>query len=261
MAPSGGLRGAGSALGSLRVAFAFLTRLPLPSVETSDRDLARSLAFFPLAGTALGALLSLLAWLASGHLPPYLTAVGVVAVLALATGGLHLDGLGDVFDGLGGGAGERERTLAIMRDSRIGSAGACAIALALIAKVVCCAELVARGDLRALVAFPAIARWAVVPLVTMFPYARAEGIGRPFAGGARPLDLGWATIATLPVVIYAGSPGFAPLVAAAGAALAVAAWMQRRLGGLTGDVYGAAIEIAEIACLTARIVAASAPTH
>ena len=249
-----------NALRSLAAAFGFLTRLPLPAGRTGGEDLACSPSFFPLVGYALGGLLAAAALLLEPRLSPALTGVALVALLAAVTGGLHLDGVADVFDALGGARGDRERALAIMRDSRIGAHGAAALFLVLIAKAICLAEVVAASDLggqrlsgRALlplVAFPAVARWTVVASMTLFPYVRQEGLGTAFRDEHKGRQLAWATVLVVPILVAGRSLAVAS-VAALAAGLALGLWMRRRIGGLTGDVYGATIEIAEVAFLLA----------
>lgn len=234
-------------------ALRFLTRLPVPGPALEAGDLGRALAYFPVAGAVLGVLVASVAWLAAPHLAPGVLAVLVVAALAAFTGGLHLDGLADVADGLGGGHGDRARTLAIMRDSRIGAFGGVALALVLLVKVAAVAELLGRGGAEwALFCAPTLARTAAVPLVVLFPYARPEGLGRAFHEGGGPRELAIAAALGLASVLAAGGvrvilPAAAGLAAAAFLALSI----RRRLGGLTGDVYGAAIEVAEAAFLLA----------
>jgi adenosylcobinamide-GDP ribazoletransferase len=234
------------------LAFRFLTRLPVPGhalAAEDSQDLGRSCAWFPLPGAAMGLALAVAARLATPHVPPALAAVLVTAGLAWITGALHLDGLADVFDGLGGGRGDRERTLRIMRDSRIGAHGATALALVLAAKATALTELLARGDPWPLVAAPALARFAVVPLVVLVPYARPEGLGRAFHGtaGAREISIS-AVLAAAAVAPFAPA-SLAPCAVALGVAAVLALALHRRLGGLTGDGYGAAIELAELAYL------------
>ncbi|HVZ72223.1 MAG TPA: adenosylcobinamide-GDP ribazoletransferase [Polyangia bacterium] len=227
-------------------AFAFLTRLPVGGGTLRDEDLGRSVAYFPLVGLVLGLVLTGLASLLGDALPAHMTAVVLVALLAALTGGLHLDGLADVFDALGGGRGDRRRMLEIMRDSRIGAHGAAALCLLLIAKVFAVARAVELHDLLALLLFPALARWAVTPAIVLHPYAREEGLGRAFHGEAR---LPQVLTATALAAIAVGLLGLRFLIPAAGAlaaAMALAWWLRWRLGGLTGDVYGAAIEVAEL---------------
>ncbi|HEV3030670.1 MAG TPA: adenosylcobinamide-GDP ribazoletransferase [Polyangia bacterium] len=233
----------------LVAAFAFLTRLPVWSGPLRDVDLGRSLTFFPVVGLVLGLVLRGTGSLLVGVVEPTLAAVVLVALLAALTGGLHLDGVADVFDGLGGGRGDKQRTLDIMRDSHIGAHGAAALVLLLLAKVFAVAELLARRDLACLLVFPAVARWAVTPAIVFHPYARPEGLGRAFNGEARSWEVAGAT-AILALAIGVIGPRFiAPAAGALVAASLLALWLRRRLGGLTGDVYGAAIELAEVATL------------
>jgi adenosylcobinamide-GDP ribazoletransferase len=240
----------GDLLRGLVAAFAFLTRLPVWRGPLSERDLGRAVGFFPLVGLVLGLVGMGLGHLLADILPPLALAAMVVALLAALTGALHLDGLADLFDGLAGGGRDRERALAIMRDSRIGAQGAVALVLVLILKVAAVSAALEARDLGTLLAFPAIGRWAVGPLILLFGTARAEGLAhrvRAFTG-AREVLLGTVTLALLVLALGA------PVALAAGVALAVALllglWLQTRLGGLTGDAYGAAIEIAEVAALT-----------
>ncbi|HEX9290042.1 MAG TPA: adenosylcobinamide-GDP ribazoletransferase [Anaeromyxobacteraceae bacterium] len=233
------------------VAFGFLTRLPLRAAEVGERDLGRSVAYFPVAGLALGALVGAAAWAVRGHLAPAVQAAMLVALLAWLTGGLHLDGLADVFDGLSGGHRDPARALAIMRDARIGAHGAAALCLLLLAKAAALVPLLERSDGWALIAFPVAARWAVVPLVVLFPYARPEGLGKAFHENARAVQVAVATLLAAPVAISMGVRAAAPIAAALAAALLFALVVQRRLGGLTGDVYGACIELSELAFLVA----------
>jgi adenosylcobinamide-GDP ribazoletransferase len=234
----------------INVAFAFLTRLPLRSRSAVTAvELGRALLWFPLVGAALGGVLVTAERLLAGRLAHGLLAVGLVAALALLTGGLHLDGLADTFDALGGGRGDRVRMLEIMRDSRIGAHGAAALCLLLMAKVFALGETLARGQIWPLFAFPIVARWAVIPLVIFFRYARPEGLGKDFHGHGRAAHLAGATALAAALLVWIGPAAIAPALAAVGVALAFGWMLDRRLGGLTGDVYGAAIELAELAFL------------
>jgi adenosylcobinamide-GDP ribazoletransferase len=231
-------------------AFRFLTVLAIPGPHPGVGEQGRILAWFPLPGLALGAAAAGLAWLLAGHLAGAVAAVLIVGGLAWSTGALHLDGVADVADGLGGGHGDQARTLAIMRDSRIGAFGAIALVLVLGVKVVAVAELIGRPEATAaLVCAPVVARFAAVPLVVLFPYAVPQGLGRTFhdQGGARELTI--AAVLTAVTLAAAGLRTLLPAGAALAAAMAIALLVRRRLGGLTGDAYGAAIELAETAFL------------
>jgi adenosylcobinamide-GDP ribazoletransferase len=233
----------------LVAAFAFLTRLPVWRGPLRDADLGRAVSFFPLVGLVLGFGLTGAAAALAGHLSPWLVAVLLATLLAALTGGLHLDGLADVFDALGGGRGDRARMLAIMRDSRIGAHGATALTLLLLAKVAALAQAAERHDLLALLAFPTIARWLVALLIVVFPYARAEGLGRAFNGEAGRVQVAVATGIAVVVVAVLGPGLILPALGAAAVVAVFAFWLYRRLGGLTGDVYGAAVELGEVAML------------
>jgi adenosylcobinamide-GDP ribazoletransferase len=239
----------------LAVAFAFLTRLPIARGPVDARSLGSCVAWFPAVGAALGATQLVAAHLLDA-LSPSVLAVALVALHAALTGGLHLDGIADVFDALGGGRGQRDRMLAILRDSRIGAHGALALILVLAGKLVATADLLARDVLWPLYAAPITARWAVVPLIVAFPCARPDGLGRSFHDHARAPRLAVATALTAVLLLHIGSRAVAPFACAAIAALALALHLHRRLGGLTGDVYGAAIECAELVFLTAASIIA-----
>ena len=240
-------------LRSLAAAFSFLTRLPVPGgAAVTERDLGRSVLWFPLVGAALGAALIGAASLLQGrpgHLAAGPTAVVLVALLAALTGGLHLDGLADTFDAWGGGRGDRTRMLEIMRDSRIGAHGAAALCLLLVGKVFALRELLARGALFPIFAAPVFARFAVVPLLILFRYARPAGLGSPFGRETRAGYALAAALLPIGLCVWAGSRAVIPAAAALATALACGWALDRRLGGLTGDVYGAALELAELAFL------------
>jgi adenosylcobinamide-GDP ribazoletransferase len=244
------------ALRPVIAAFAFLTRLPVASGPLLEADLGRSVAFFPLVGLVLGLVLAGVAALLGGALPGPVLAVVLIAVLAGLTGGLHVDGLADTFDALGGGRGDRQRMLDLMRDSRIGAHGAAALVLVLLLKVFALAALLQRRELAAVLLFPAMGRWAVAPSIVLHPYARSEGLGRAFNGAARPREVAIATAILAAAVLVLGPWLAMPALGALAAAALFALWLRRRLGGLTGDVYGATIELAEA---TALVLAGAVP--
>ncbi|HEX7479494.1 MAG TPA: adenosylcobinamide-GDP ribazoletransferase [Polyangiales bacterium] len=235
------------------IALSFLTRLPVDAGEVQPRDFGPAVACFPLVGLLLGAASYALQLVITPRLGPALGAALIVTAVAFATGGLHLDGLSDLFDGLGGARGQRERALEIMRDSRIGAHGASALVLLLLTRVIALGQLL--GDERAwvLVAAPTCARGVVVPLIAGFRYARPEGLGRMFHEQTRLRHAAIALLLTAAVLAPLGLPSVGPALCTAVAALLLALWVQRKLGGLTGDVYGAIIELAELVYLLAVI--------
>lgn len=234
---------------ALLLAAAFLTRFPVPDVGVvPDPMLGRAVGWFSWIGALLGLLAGAAALLAGGHLPPLLLAALLLAASALLTGGLHLDGLADVFDALGAG-GDRERQLDIMRDSRVGAHGAAGLLLGTLIKVAALAAVVREPVLVALV--PALGRWVLAVLVVAFPYARERGLGRTMKDHAGLLQVALGALPVIGLGAIAGPAG--PVVVAAGlaAALLVGAALRRRYGGLTGDIYGLGLEVAETTALVA----------
>src|SRR5581483_3345198 len=156
----------------LLAGIAFLTRVPVPARPPFDAaDLGKATMLFPLVGAAVGGLqAAALHWLAP-HLPALVTAAIAVLAGVLATGALHLDGLADTADGLGGGR-TPEDSLRIMRDHAVGAYGVVAIALVLAIKLAAIAALAERGAWGALVLAAALGRWSAVPLARFWPYAR-----------------------------------------------------------------------------------------
>ncbi|MEW6269250.1 MAG: adenosylcobinamide-GDP ribazoletransferase [Thermodesulfobacteriota bacterium] len=233
----------------LAVALSFLTRFPADSGDTVEADVGRSLAFFPLVGLLLGLLLVAAAWLLVGRVPVAVVALILVALLATLTGGLHLDGLADTFDALGA-RGDAARRLEVLRDSRIGAHGASALALLLLLKAAALQEVLAAGSLGIVLVFPAVARAVVALEVVLLPYARPSGLGTAFRAHARGADvLAALLVAGLSALLALGSVGLLAGVATAVLVLGFARCAARRFGGVTGDVYGASIEIGETAFL------------
>ena len=235
-------------MSGLVVAIRYLTILPLPGhgdgLVRPDR-LGRAAPWFPVAGLALGSVLVAVDTLATHVFVPLLSAVLTVSAWKLLTGGLHLDGVADCLDGLMGR--DREHRLAIMRDSRVGTFGAAGLALLLLGEIAGLAEIPPPVRWRVLLAAPTIARAAPPALARLLVPARAEGQGAAFmatvGGLAAPLAVAVALIAAVATLGSAGLAAAAlSLLAAAGSAWFVA----RRIGGVTGDVLGAAVEVAEL---------------
>ena len=177
-----------------------------------------------------------------------LAALLTVTVWKFLTGGVHLDGLADCLDGLVGR--DAEHRLAIMRDSRIGAFGAVGLILFLMLEIVALAELVPPVRGSALFAAPVIARATPAVLAALFRPARADGQGAAFHAGVRPSAIAIGLAAAAAAASFAlGGLGVATLSVGLVAAVAVGAFVATRLGGVTGDVLGAAVEISEVAVL------------
>ena len=239
-------------LSRIASAFAFLTILPMPRALLDDSDaLKRGRAWFPLVGLFLGAVFFGVAWCAA-YLNAPVAAVLVLCAGAWLTRALHLDGLADTFDALGGGR-DREHALSIMRDSQNGSFGVTALVLLLLLKFVAIWQIIAGYSeshryilLFPLIAFPVCGRWIMAWLIQCFPYARQRGKGSAFQAGRLVPD---TIIAGLITLLAAGAlmgiAGIAALLVITILANLFGMLLNRKLGGLTGDIYGAFGEISE----------------
>jgi adenosylcobinamide-GDP ribazoletransferase len=232
-------------------AVAFLTRLPVGRAITLDgSDVARGACYFPLVGAAIGAAAG---GTAEGlvHVVPSLAAGAVgVGVGAVLTGAIHLDALADTADAL---TAKGERALAIMRDHAIGSYGAVALGVDLLVKASALAALASyHRALAPAVAAAALSRAVPVALGAVLPSVRADGAGAAFAGRISPLAC--AVAVAISVAIAAAVLGLhglelAGMVALAGVLLGLS--FLRWLGGVTGDLLGASIELTETVALLA----------
>lgn len=238
-------------------AFGVLTRLPLPRREAHMAMQPRSVWAYPLVGAVVGAL-SALIWFAAqfAGLGTPLAAGLAIAAQVLITGALHEDGLADFADGFGGGR-DKETTLAIMRDSRIGAYGVIALILILGLRWGGAAGLALDNVLAGLIGAALLGRLAIVALVVFLAPARGDGFGRiiahpPRGAALAALLLGLALVgAHMPLITTALA-----FVAAAAAAGYVAMIARRRIGGYTGDVLGAGEQLAETAALLVFVAAA-----
>lgn len=255
---SNGPRGASAASQTLwriateiRLAASFLTILPVAVERADERGVAASLGWFPLVGFVIGVALAIVDRLLEPVFGPALGSVLVVLALVIVTGAVHLDGLADTADALGAG-GNRARALEIMRDSRLGTFGVLALIFVLALKIFALAELAGGRRLLALYLAPALGRWAMVAVSFALDYLRAEGAGSALLSGGGPKNFVIASVSVAVGVAPVFSPAaFGACLLAVGLAISVRMLASRRLGGVTGDVLGAAGEIVETAVLVA----------
>lgn len=265
----------------LLTAIQFLTRLRVTSVPFEQDSLARSVKFFPLVGLLIGSGSALLYILLVPHMPLLIAGLLVVIYLVAITGCIHEDGLADSADGFGGGW-ERDRVLAIMRDSRIGTYGATALALSVLARVLLIASLPRPQAGAYLIAAPVLSRWTTLPLSCYLPPARSAGPSRGEGRGedqieerkidehqidvrridGRQIDGQGARIARLTsrgslimgslltsaiVFPLLRARALAPVLVSLGVTVATALYYRHRIGGITGDCFGATNQLTEIA--------------
>jgi adenosylcobinamide-GDP ribazoletransferase len=236
---------------TLPLALTFLTKIPWFRREPAGAgDLARCMFWFPWVGALLG-LIFWGAWIGLQRGLPAPGAAGVLlALTVLSTGGLHLDGLADTADGLGGGHTPEAR-LAIMKDSRVGTFGVLALIVVLVLKFSFFLSLAGPGRAAGIILYPVAGRWAMVLLAYLSPYARPEGgLGAAMTLGVSARVLAGATVSAALVAAAALGVGGLILLAAAGAVVWLGSlYFRKILGGVTGDVLGAANEAVEVLVL------------
>ncbi|KQY79438.1 adenosylcobinamide-GDP ribazoletransferase [Pelomonas sp. Root1444] len=243
------------------VALQFLTRLPVRLDRFEPGWLNDCVRHFPLVGALVGGVGAAVMAAAVQFWPAWVAALLALAANVALTGGFHEDGLADTFDALGGVV-PREKALAIMKDSRIGSYGALALGLSLLLRAALLAVLATRpmlGAAAALLASHAFARAAAVGVMVSLPYggdaehAKAKPLALAVAPRNFGVALGWCALLALALVACGVHlPRLLAAMAAAGlAALLMRQWLKRRLGGYTGDGLGATEQFAEIAVLLA----------
>jgi adenosylcobinamide-GDP ribazoletransferase len=244
------------------VALQFLSRLPSPAwVGFEPAWLNSCVRHFPLVGAMIGVLCAALMAAAQSLWPAPVAALLAVALGVWLTAAFHEDGLADTFDALLGAA-PRDKALAIMKDSRIGTYGAAALVLALGLRCVLLAELLKQGlapAATALVASQMMGRAAAVALMACLPYAgdAEHAKAKPLAQRVGPRD---ALLAAAWCLLLLAGPMSASRWAAAASSLAVLVlvmrlWLRRRLGGYTGDTLGATEQMGELAVLLACLAA------
>jgi adenosylcobinamide-GDP ribazoletransferase len=245
-------------------ALRYFTRLPVPSwVGHSEQQLERAARYFPLVGVIVGSIGALVTVAAAQRLPASLAILAGMAATLLVTGAFHEDGFADTMDGFGG-SGQKERVLEIMKDSRIGSFGAIAITLMLLAKFTALAQIDALDGLRmlafALVAAHALSRLASTTLLRALDYVRQDDSAksRPLARRIAAAELGLAAVFGLaPCLLLPGSRVWVAIGLAAAVTALAAGYFVRRIGGYTGDCLGAAQQAAELAFYVGLLCASS----
>ena len=239
------------------VATAFLTRIPVP-IDANASDVGRAACWFPLVGAAMGAVAALAAH-GLGQLPSIPAPLGALLLVGLgawATGAIHLDGLADTADGFCGGRSCAD-VLRIMEDPVIGSYGAIVLLLVLTMKIGALAILLERHAAAPfLVAAPTLSRWTIVALSAWLPYARPEGgLGQAVTAERGAASLVSATAVTAVVtMITLRTNGLILWALTALVMVALGRASRRRVGGVTGDVFGASVELTETAVLFGAVL-------
>jgi adenosylcobinamide-GDP ribazoletransferase len=231
------------------VAVQFLTRLPTTRIgDLGPRDLSLSAVFFPLVGAIIGAAVALAVW-SLRPIDPWIGALAGVVMWVWITGGLHLDGLGDVADAFGASHRAPERFAEVVSDPHAGSFAVMAIALQIASKLVLLALIAATAAPWALILVPAWARFGTLVWSCTVPPLKS-GLAERFSS-----DIRWSTILAWGVVLIGASAWVAlPLLAALAIIPLGSLFWRRRLNGINGDCLGASIEVTESLLLLAIVL-------
>jgi len=258
-------------------AIAFLTRIPAvnlsKALNINNKEIGQSsLYFYPLVGLIIGALVCIVyvicAWQVSNSYPQLSTnfdssslviAALMLLVWSLLTGGLHLDGLADSADAWVGGYGDKQRTLAIMKDPTIGPMGTMLVVLVLLLKFAALVVVVDKAYdfyfVGAVLAVPMLARFSILPLFYFTPYVRDEGLGSNLKQSISPTLMMIVSVVTLLMaVIFLQQKSLLIIILAAAILLWARNIMMQRIGGTTGDTAGALIEVQEALLLCALVL-------
>lgn len=237
------------------IALQFLTRLPVNiSSKPDETSTANSLLYYPLVGLIIGVLLASLAWVLRDA--PILLSAGLLLVVwVLITGGLHLDGLADSLDAWAGGLGDSERTLAIMKDPNCGPAGVVAIVLLLLLKFAALHTILQTGNLIILLLAPVLGRTILLLLFITTPYVRTNGLGTAIVSHLPRKLLMLVFVVTLVAVFFvAGMSGLWLITIMLLVFILSRVLMMQRIGGMTGDVAGALVEVTEVSFLVSAVL-------
>jgi adenosylcobinamide-GDP ribazoletransferase len=234
----------------MATAFQFLTRIPMPSLSFESDSLSRAIKFFPLVGLVVGAGVVLLQRVLISHLTRPLVAFLLLGYLVFITGCFHEDGLADTADALGGGW-DRDQILLIMKDSRIGSYGATAIILSLLARYLLLASLPLEHFAAYVISAHVLCRWTSLPLSYFLPPAREQdGQGARIAKLTSLPSLIFGSVFSVAIVVFALRwSAIAPLLSATIAVILSGWFYMRKINGVTGDCFGATNQLTEIAVL------------
>ena len=211
-----------------------------------EAELTAALSYFPFVGLIIGYGIMGVDWVLRGYYQAPVLGIIETMALAFVTRGLHLDGLVDTFDAIGSGR-PAEDALRIMKDSHIGALGAVSLILVLLLKASALSEVSRRGLWQVVVLAPCLSRWGLNVLAASSDYARpAGGLGQAFVGRKTWRTLPVSGLSALAAAWFlAGIRGVEGFFGVIFWSLVVAFYFRRRLGGVTGDVLGAHLELTE----------------
>ena len=242
-------------LTAFALAVQFLTRLPTPRLQnTTQDDIARSVLAFPFVGLLIGLLLFIVTNALSEVPAPLLAAILVTLWVAI-TGNLHMDGLADCSDALVGGQGKRERTLDIMKDPRSGAAAISSVVLVLLLKYAAMVYILKESLWLMIIVVPIISRSSILMFFLLMEYARDKGLGLVYVENVSLHSARWLlVIVAIAVLLFGGALGLLMLLATGIFFWLYQAYWNRLIGGYTGDVIGAFVELLEALLLIIAVM-------
>ncbi len=233
---------------NLRMALAFLTRIPLTPTDGGNFSTTGVVLWFPIAGLLIGSLVGASYWIAAQLLPATPAAVVAIGIGIMITGAFHEDGLADTFDALGGGR-DRDAALHIFKDSRLGTFGVVALIISILLRVTSLASLDALAGLLVLIAAHGLGR-SIAAATMGFARPATAGLGTSLMSGvSRRHSVGLGAIGFAIGVLLLGPPGAIGFLGATVAAMILVRWANRTIGGINGDILGAIEQAGEIAVL------------
>ncbi|MDH3326868.1 MAG: adenosylcobinamide-GDP ribazoletransferase [Gammaproteobacteria bacterium] len=232
------------------ISIQFLTRIPVPRIDNiTEKEIGRSLLFYPLSGLLIGLFLVAIAW-AGSNASNLLTAALILTGWVLITGALHLDGLADSADAWLGGNGDKERTLEIMKDPRSGPVAVVIVVMILLLKFSAIEAIISNGNPIILILAPIIGRTCMPLLLLTTPYVRSNGLGTTmveYLPSAKHIYI--MCLLTCLLVLFFGGTGLVVLITSACGFFLIRRLMIKRIDGTTGDTAGAMLETIETAIL------------
>lgn len=225
-------------------AMRFLTVIPIPFKKDASFVPKAAVPFFPVAGLVIGVILALLDWFFGWCFNRTIAAALDVAILICLTGALHIDGLADSGDGLFSHK-PTLKALEIMRDSRIGSMGMATVVVVLLIKFAALTGIESHRFLMLLL-IPALARTGLVFAMLRLPYLRKEdGLAGPFFVSSLPWLFVVVLLLVLAALVYTGLTGLIVIAGYLVSTVLIMLFYHKRMGGVTGDMLGAMIEVQE----------------
>jgi len=234
----------------LLIAFDLLTTLPLPASKNWQAgDSGRSAVWYSLVGLCIGALVAGAFALLQIYFTHMISAALALAFWVLLTGGLHLDGLADCFDGMFH-ASDPEHRLQIMKDPHTGAFGVIGLILVLLIKFSALTSLSSTRAIGAILLSASFARWCVL-LIWKQPPARPDGLGADFSSGLQIHAIVLGALIPLGLAVWLGGTGFVAIGLGLLVTFFILLVAKRNLGGITGDVLGMIVELVEVSVLLA----------